>query len=292
MTHKWAGVGMHYGGGKAVLAVPLLLADNERIGLLERYGDLLRQLHGAYATGADLGTGTEEMTIIATRTRWVHGFDPKTGDPLDPGPFTAAGVRGGIRGALGHLFGERDPARRVILVEGVGGVGAPLARRLAEDGAKLLLADLDQGKAERLAEELGAETVPFRDVVSTRCDVYAPCAVGATLNAETIPRLGCHVVAGSANNQLAETADADLLAKRGILYVPDFIVNAGGAMGVCLLEEGRDPEAVRARVEGLEDTVFALLSEATSSRTTPLEAARKHVEATLRAAKASERSWS
>jgi len=285
MTNKFAAVGLARGGAKAVLAVPRTLDAAEREGLLERYGELVESLRGSFFTGPDLGAGPDAMDVIARRTRNVFGLDPAGGDALDPGPFTARGVQAAMHAALDHVFGSPDPAGRSVLIAGLGDVGDPLARGLADAGARLLLSDLDGAKAERLAGELGAKTetrvIPLDAVPDTPCYVYAPCAVGATVNAETIPRFQCRVVAGSANNQLREDADATRLHERGIVYVPDYIGNAGGAIAFLLLHEGADRATVDERVAGIEDSVATILREAAEQSESPLAAARRRVEKML-----------
>ncbi|HZD03308.1 MAG TPA: Glu/Leu/Phe/Val dehydrogenase dimerization domain-containing protein, partial [Longimicrobiales bacterium] len=232
MTRKWAVIDLPYGGGKAVLAVPRPLQGEERRGLLRRFGELLESLKGAFSTGEDLGTTPADMACLATVTRWVKATGVRGGEPVDPGPYTALGVLEGIRAALAAAFGDGELAGRTVLVQGVGDVGEPLARMLSAEGARLLLSDLDHGRVESLAGELQARPVSPDEVYWTACDVYAPCAVGATLNSGTIPQLRCRVVAGSANNQLETEADADALRERGILYAPDYVVNGGGALAL------------------------------------------------------------
>lgn len=221
MTHKWAAMGLPYGGGKSVLAVPERLDGEERRGLLRRFGALLGTLRGAYGTGADLGTTTDDIRVIqSVAPDCVVGLPPADSDrPSDPGPYTARGVAAGIRAALRVRFGAPDPAGRTVLVQGVGGVGEPLARILAAGGAHLVLSDVDGERVAALAEELDADALAPDAVYGAECDVYAPCAVGATLNARTIPLLRCAIVAGSANNQLETAADAGRLRDRGILYL-------------------------------------------------------------------------
>jgi len=214
MTRLGAFHELPYGGGHAVIAVPILQSDGERLRLLERYGDLVRRLNGTFTTRADFGTGPKEMLIVASRTRWVHGFYPSTGDPLDPGPYTAVGVRGGIRAALRHRFGSPEVKGRRIVVEGLGRVGEPLARALAEEGARLTLADLDQHKTVRLARELDADTTLPDEALSTECDVYAPCAVSPLLGAETISQLKCLAVVG-AGRRFLPLISTPLLHERG-----------------------------------------------------------------------------
>lgn len=286
MTYKWAGVGIEYGGGKAVLAIPHPLDQAEKEALWRRYGDFVESLEGAFATGADLGTGPAAMEIVAERTRWVVGT-AQGGKSEDPGPFTARGVFCGLRAAVAHVFGSDALAGRSILVEGLGGVGAPLAKALAAEGAELLLTDLDAAKAEAMAGELGGRAVPLDGAIKRVCDVYAPCAVGATLNAESIPRLGARIVAGSANNQLAVEADAERLHERGIVYAPDYVINAGGALAISLMETGiEDREELFARVETLGQTVAEILAEAAEQGVDPLTAARVRVDRLLAARRA------
>jgi leucine dehydrogenase len=280
MTAKWAALGFRKGGGKAVLALSRPLDEEERRGLLRRYGDLLESLRGAFGTGEDLGTTPEDMRTIAERTRYVHGVSG--GDVEDPGPFTARGVVAGIRAALGHVFGSGDPAGRTVLIQGVGDVGEPVARELAEAGAELLLSDLDTSRVEALARELGARIVPAGEVYGTSCDVFAPCAVGAVINARTIPELACRIVAGSANNQLETTADAVRLLEREILYAPDYIINGAGALAFGLMELGvTDRDELMRRVEQIGPTLEGIFREAADRRESPLEASRRMVQRAL-----------
>ncbi len=287
MTYKWAGVDLPLGGGKAVIAIPRPLDEDTKQGLFRRYGRFLESLKGAYATGADLGTGPQAMVIIAEETRWVVGTAQNEGVSRDPGPFTAHGVFLGIGRTMESLHGSTSLEGRSILVEGLGGVGAPLSRALAAAGAQLILADLDAAKAESMAKELAGRAIPLADVVSTACDIYAPCAIGATLNSRSIPRLAAKAVAGSANNQLAEAEDADRLHQRGILYAPDYIINAGGAMAIHLIqEEGLDDDGIMDRVEIIGRTLQSIFAEATAEGISPLAVARRQVEKLLESRRA------
>lgn len=282
MTYKWAGVEFPCGGGKAVIAIPRPLTDDEKSGLFRRYGQFLESLRGAYATGADLGTGPQAMVVIAQHTQWVVGTAKNDEISRDPGPFTARGVFLGIERTIESLYGDTDLSGRSILVEGLGGVGEPLTRSLAAAGADLILADLDHGKAEAMAAEVGGRAVALAEVITTPCDIYAPCAIGATLNAETIPKLAAKAVAGSANNQLAEPEDAARLHERGILYAPDYIINAGGAMAIVLIrDEQLDDGGIMERVSIIGDTVKAILGEAKIEGIDPLLVARRRVDRLL-----------
>ncbi|MFQ5679339.1 MAG: Glu/Leu/Phe/Val dehydrogenase dimerization domain-containing protein [Gemmatimonadota bacterium] len=282
MTRKWAVVDVPFGGGKAVIALARPLSDEERPGLLERYARTLNALDGLFGTGEDLGSTTADMAFLRERSEWVFGVDPDTGEVTDPGPFTALGVLAGLRAALGHVFGDEGLCGRFVLVQGVGDVGAPLARMAAQAGAQVLVCDTDTERAERLAVELDGRVVSPDEVYDTPCDVYAPCAVAATLNEESIPRLKCRIVAGSANAQLAVPADADRLRERGILYAPDYVVNAGGATAFGALAEGvADEEEIRLRVLRLQEVLTEIFQEAAEREESPVHAAERRATAIL-----------
>lgn len=287
MTYKWATIEFSFGGGKSVLAVPRRLVGAERVALLRRYGELVNTLGGRYSCGPDLGTTPEDMTVIGEVTPYVHGAGRDGHPPIDPGPYTALGVSSGMRAALRHVTGKPDLAGRTVLIQGVGDVGAPLARLVAAAGGRLLLADLDAERARSMAAELGAEVVSPDAVFDTPCDIYAPCAVGAVLNRHTIPRLRCRIVAGSANNQLDTPADADRLQARGILYAPDYVINAGGATALPLLEQGADPGSVRERISGFEQILGAIFDEARERDESPAYAAKRRAERVLAQGRAS-----
>ena len=281
MTYKWAGVDMPFGGGKSVIALSRPLKEEEREHILTSFGELLEALNGAYWTGEDLGTTPSDMAVVARTSRYVHGAGPDGGEPIDPGPYTARGVLAGIQGALEHAVGTPEPEGRSILIQGVGHVGAPLARLLDERGARLLLTDMDGERAAALAREVGGEVVEPERAFDTSCDVFAPCAVGAVLNRETIPRLRCRIVSGAANNQLEGPEDAARLHDRGILYVPDYILNAGGAIALPLLREGRPEAEIFERIDGIRATVLTLLEEAGERGTSPQDAADRLVRRRL-----------
>lgn len=225
MTAKFAVAGLPFGGGKAVIAVPSLPTGEERRELLHRYGRLLCSLGGNYLTGCDMNTTPADLDVIREVCPHVFGHSGGSGEP---GPFTARGVFHGIRASVAHADGSPALDGKTVLVQGVGSVGARLAALLVEDGADVLVTDVDAGRAAEVAERLGARAVDAVDAFETACDVYAPCATGGTLSADTIPLLRCRIVAGAANNQLGEPADAARLRDRGILYAPDFVINSGG----------------------------------------------------------------
>ena len=281
MTYKWACLGIDKGGAKAVLAVPEIPTGEARRGLLLRYGALVESLRGAFGTGEDLGTTPEDMAILAEKTRYVHGIRGE-GEVTDPGPFTAAGVLHGMRAAVREVL-ERETLRDArVAIQGVGDVGAPLARSLRQEGASLILADVDAGRAEALAAELDARTVPASQVYDVECDVFAPCAVGGVLGPDTIPRLRCHIVAGSANNQLADPSqDASLLHAGGIVYVPAYVINAGGALAFATMDGSSDLESLMTRMETIGFTVREILREARNHDESPVASAQRRAERAL-----------
>ena len=182
----------------------------------------------------------------------------------------------GIHASVEHIFGSPDLDGRSVLVQGVGSVGRDLAGYLAEAGARVLVADVDEFAAKRVAKEVGGEVVPARDALSADCDVYAPCAVGGTLGAATIPTLGCRIVAGSANNQLVEPEDAERLHAAAILYAPDYVINAGGVLQLIGTEElGLDPDALEESYVRIGETLRRLYDDADATGVTPAVAAER-----------------
>lgn len=281
MTHKWAAMDFPFGGGKTVLAIPRPLQGEERRGLLHRFGELLNSLGGSYGTGADLGTTTEDMLTIAEVSEYVIGVHGRTEGPMDPSPFTAIGVFEGVRAAVRHRFGSDDLHGRKVLIEGVGAVGASLAGLIADAGGEMIVTDIDRAAAEDVAARVGGCVVDGEDAYAMVCDVLAPCAVGATLNARSIPGIGAAIVAGAANNQLAEPEDADRLHERGILYAPDYVINGGGAMAFTSLYLGADVDEAEGRVRGIGARLEQMFEEAAAGDVSPVVAARAHADRIL-----------
>jgi leucine dehydrogenase len=231
MTYKFAGPGLPYGGGKAVIALPSDFDLQARPALLRRYGALVHQLGGLYFTATDVGTSSADMDIIAeTGAPYVFGRTQARGGAGSTGPATALGVFTGMQVACEQLFGEVSLEGRRVLVQGTGSVGGALIEDLYAAGATVVFSEVDEGAIHRFRDELGLQVVPPEAVYATECDIYAPCALGGVLSASTIPQLKCRAVVGAANNQLAEAKDAERLQARGILYAPDYVVNAGGAI--------------------------------------------------------------
>ena len=274
MTAKLAVADLGLGGGKAVLAMPKIPQGDERSALLHRYGDIVASLGGSFITSSDVGTGESDMDVIADRTEHVFGRSVAKGGAGDPGPFTAVGVFHGIKASLAHVYGSDDLSGRTVLVQGVGSVGAALAELLGREGAVVLVADLDGERARTIAASVGGSAVEAGDAIATECDVYAPCALGATLSTESVPQLRCRIVAGSANNQLAQPEAADLLRAAGILYAPDYVINAGGAIAINFLElNGRSQADVDAALVRIGDTLRAIYVRADTEGITTAAAA-------------------
>jgi len=237
MTYKFAVPDISRGGGKAVISIPSNLDLQSRSDLLRRYGRLVHQLGGLFYTGPDVGTTPSDMDIIAeTGAPYVFCRTPAAGGAGSPGPFTALGVFAGIQAACEHLFGETSLRGRRVLVQGAGDVGGNLIRYLCLAGAEVVFSEVDEGLIRRFRDELGLQFVPAEAVYTTECNIFAPCALGGVLNANTIPQLKCRAVGGGANNQLSGLKDAENLRARGILYAPDYVINVGGAMAILGLE--------------------------------------------------------
>jgi leucine dehydrogenase len=284
MTRKLAVAGLPFGGGKAVLAVPELPSGKQRRALFLRYGDLVDSLGGTYRTSSDMNTGEDDMDVIGERTRYVFGRSLEAGGAGSPAPPTAVGVFHGIRASLAHVFGSDELAGRRVIVQGAGGVGSVLAEHLAGSGAAVAVADIDPTRAQLVADRVGGAPLSADDVLETECDVYAPCAVGGTLSVETVPRLRCRIVAGSANNQLAEAAAAELLRERGVLYAPDYVINVGGALAIVALEQlGWDKSEVDAALAQIGETLRDVFKRADERGTSTAAAADLLVDERLAA---------
>lgn len=274
MTFKAAVADLPLGGGKGVIMVPggMSLSRARRQAALLDFGDTVAALQGSYITAEDVGTSSRDMSVIAQRTSHVAGLSRRHGGSGDPSPATALGVQAGIRAACERAFGTPTLRARSVAVIGLGHVGSRVARLCRRDGAALLLSDVDGSKRE-LAEQLDASWTTPEKALESEVDVVAPCALGGVLNDDTVPRLRCRVIAGAANNQLADERIADLLADREILWAPDFVVNAGGIINIAEELNHYDPAVARRRVRAIADTLGQIFDEAEATGTTPLAAA-------------------
>ena len=285
MTVKFAVSGFAFGGGKTVIAVAELPRGAERAALLRRYGETVASLGGSFWTGADMNTTPADLDVVAETCPYVFGRSAENGGSGEPGPTTARGVFHGIQASLAHALGSPAPSGRTVLVQGVGSVGARLAELLADAGATVLVTDVDASRADEVAERLGARVVAPAEALRTECDVYAPCATGATLSARTIPGLRCRVVAGAANNQLESPEDADRLRERGILYAPDYVINAGGIFHYVGIEVlGWDDQALEQALQGIGDTLAEVFRRSEADGVSTARAADDLARARLDAA--------
>jgi len=236
MSYKYAVSNIPRGGAKAVIALPDSFDPTQRADLLRRYGKLIHQLGGLFETGPDVGTSPDDMDIISeTGDPYIFCRTPQKGGAGDSGPATALGVFSGMQAVCEQLFNDPSLKAKRVLVQGTGSVGYPLIQLLLEAGAEVLFSEVDEAAVARLRNN--KLTFVHTDAIfDTPCDIFAPCALGGILNKDTIPRLKCLAVAGGANNQLAEPADAERLSGRQILYAPDYAINIGGAMAIIGME--------------------------------------------------------
>ncbi|MDZ7894438.1 MAG: Glu/Leu/Phe/Val dehydrogenase dimerization domain-containing protein [Sphingobium sp.] len=267
MSYKNAMAGLPMGGAKGVI-----LADEARTKtpeLLAAFGRAVESLGGRYVTAEDVGISEADMGVIAKETRHVSGLPVAAGSAGgDPGPFTATGVFLGVKAAIKRALGKNSAQGVHVAIQGVGSVGGGLARHLAAEGAKLTLADVDSARAAALAAELGAQVVDANAIVGIEADVFSPNALGAILNEYSIPLLKVAAVAGGANNQLATPADAARLHDRGILYAPDYVINAGGIINVALEYLGQgDRDEVNARIAQIPSRLDTIWDESAATAT-------------------------
>ncbi|MFZ5646657.1 MAG: Glu/Leu/Phe/Val dehydrogenase dimerization domain-containing protein [Bacillota bacterium] len=271
MTYKAAVAGLPLGGGKAVIIGDSKKDKSEA--LLRAFGRFVHSLGGMYITAEDVGTCQQDMDLIRQETPHVVGVSPQFVGSGDPSPFTALGVFYGMKAAAEFVWGSTDLKDKVVSVQGVGHVGYNLCKLLHKSGARLVVCDVYPDNAWRAAVDFGAQVVEPGDIYHRKVDIFAPCALGAVVNNSTVNRLKCMVVAGAANNVLAADRHGDVLHKRGILYVPDYVINAGGLINVADELHGYNPERVTARVEGIYHTVREILSRAHKVGRPPFRAA-------------------
>lgn len=269
MSYKNAMAGLPAGGGKAVI-----LADSNRTKtpeMLAAFARAVDGLGGQYITAQDVGMSEADMVSLSQRTTHVAGLPGQGGG--DPGPYTARGVYLGVKAAAKRALGTDDMKGVRVAIQGVGSVGGGLARYLAEAGAELILADIDAARAAALAEELGGISVSTEAVLSADADIVSPCALGAILNEESIASIKAKAVAGGANNQLATGSEGRLLVDRGILYAPDYVINAGGIISVLRHIDSAGDDEINARIDRIPDRLEAVWQESAATGATPAEVA-------------------
>jgi leucine dehydrogenase len=275
MTLKAAAAGLELGGGKGVIAAPGRPPQGalRRAALLD-FGELVDSLEGRYITAEDVGSSAADMEVIAERTPHVVGRDASRGGGGDPSPSTALGVLAAARACAARSLGVRSLAGRRVAVVGVGHVGSSLAGMLAEEGAELLLTDIDRSRR-ALAEALGARWLEPEQILNAECEVLAPCALGGLIGPEAVAELRCRIVCGAANNVLAGAGTAELLERRGIVFAPDFIANAGGLIQVYAEHRRLDPAWARERVLAIERRVGEVLDAGAAEGLDAVTAARR-----------------
>ncbi|WP_104194020.1 Glu/Leu/Phe/Val dehydrogenase family protein [Cryobacterium sp. M25] len=287
MTLKNAAAGLNLGGGKSVIHVPLgtELSEAERRDVMLDLGDAIESLDGAYMTAEDVGTNAESMAIVKERTDHVCGLPAASGGVGEPADATAAGVYASVLATLDALFGSREVSGRHIVISGLGQVGGRLAGELAAAGARLTVSDVNLGK-QQFAAGLGATWVPVDEVHHVPADLFVPCGLGGVLTARVIGELNVLGVVGAANNQLAQPEGAAQLDARGILWAPDFVVNAGGVIYLALASEpNADRAVVTERVAAIGDVVAQIFTDAREQGITTLAAAERLAAARLEAAR-------
>jgi len=273
MTLKNAVAELPFGGAKSVIVDDGRIED--RVALMRSFGEFVASARGDYLPGVDMGTATGDLAIVAGSGAEVSCSG------ADPSPWTAAGTHAAIAAAARHVLGAASLESVSVLVQGAGHVGGALAARLALDGVDVLLADSNADRAREVAAATGAGIVHPSEVIGTRCDVFAPCAIAGVLSAETIARLDCRIVAGAANEILDGEGCDELLAARGIAYVPDFVANAGGVVQIHALRSGWDVPRLTREIERIGERARMLLERAARAGTTPLAEAHALAERRL-----------
>jgi leucine dehydrogenase len=276
MTYKAAIAGLDLGGGKAVIIGDPKRDKTEE--LLRAYGRFIESLGGRYITAEDIGTSREDMDTVRRETRWVTGVSKRLGGSGDPSPVTAWGVLQGLKACAEESLRTSSLEGVRVVVQGVGKVGYHLVKHLTESGAVVTVADVDVDAVARTVKEFGVETVEPDKAHAVECEIYAPCALGGVIRDDTLPNLKCKIVAGAANNQLERPEHGAALADLGILYAPDFVINAGGLINVADELIGYDPERAMKHVEEVYRTLREVFRRARLEQMTPAEAASRLAE--------------
>jgi leucine dehydrogenase len=276
MTYKAAVAGLNLGGGKAVIIGDNKVRDREM--LMRAHGRAIDSLGGRYITAEDVGVSVEDMDFVHMETEFVVGIQGRSGDPS---PVTAYGVYRGIKACALKKYGDDSLSDHSVAVQGAGHVGYYLCQLLAEEGAKLFVTDIDEAKVGRVAEDLGAEAVAPEEIYDVEADIFAPCALGAIINDDTLPRLNVDIVAGAANNQLASQAHDNELEERGIMYAPDYVINAGGLINVYSELAGWSLERSKRKAGEIYNVLLDIFDLAASAGITSGEAADRVAEQRL-----------
>ncbi|MGQ0649726.1 MAG: Glu/Leu/Phe/Val dehydrogenase dimerization domain-containing protein [Gemmatimonadaceae bacterium] len=286
MTYKNAVAGLNLGGGKAVI-----IGDNrtmKREMIFRAHGRFVESLGGRYITAEDVGTSTADMDFVHMETEYVAGLATRSGDPS---PVTARGVYRAIQASAKHRWGSDSVAGKTVAVQGLGNVGYYLCRELHEQGAKLVVTDIDMVRVKRAVDEFGARAVELDQIYAVQADIFAPCALGGVVNDETMPRLRVEIVAGAANNQLLEERHGVELEKRGILYAPDFVANAGGVINVYSELAGWTSDRALRKADEIYETMLGVFDIAREQGIPTYEAADRLAERRLQAVGSLVKTW-
>ncbi len=286
MTYKAAVAGLSLGGGKSVVMADHGTQDREAV--FRAHGRFIESLKGRYITAEDVGTSPADMDHIHLETEHVVGLQGRSGDPS---PVTSYGVYRGIKAAAKVRFGSDSLAGKTIAVQGCGHVGYYLCGYLHEEGARLVVTDIDTDKVKRVVEEFRAKAVGLDEIYGVQAEIFAPCALGAVINDGTIKQLKVKIVAGGANNQLAEERHGDLLEEKGILYAPDYVLNAGGLINVNSELEGWSAERAKRKAGEIYDTLLRLFDLAKEEGIPTYRAADRLAERRIAAVAKLKRTW-
>ncbi len=274
MTFKSAITGLNLGGGKAVIIGDAKTQKTPE--LMKRFGEFVHSLGGKYITAEDVGMETSDMDLVRDVTPYVTGISESRGGSGNPSPITAYGVFMGMKAAAKFKFGSDVLEDKSVLVQGIGHVGESLVEHLTNEGAKVVISDINQERLEAVSKKYGASIYKGNDVYSENVDIYAPCALGATINDDTINKIQAKIIAGAANNQLAEEArHGKTLQEKGIVYAPDFLINAGGIINVYAELEGYGKTEIMRKTENIYNTTLEILTNADKNGVTTQEAALK-----------------
>ena len=272
MTYKAAITGLNLGGGKAVIIGDAKKDKSE--GLMKKFGEFVDSLGGKYITAEDVGMTTEDMKYVRSETKFVTGIPKSMGGSGDPSPVTAYGVYMGMKASAKYKWGNDNLENKTIVVQGIGHVGETLVKYLIKEGADVIINDIDQNKIKSCVEKYNIKSVTEEHLYSLKMDIYAPCALGATINPTTLSQLKCAIIAGAANNQLEnESRDSVLCSKKGICYAPDFLINAGGLINVYSELKGYSQEKALDQTKSIYNTTLEIFREAELNGVTTNEAA-------------------
>ncbi len=284
MTFKSAITGLNLGGGKAVILGDAKTQKTPE--LMLKFGEFVHSLGGRYITAEDVGMATSDMDLVRTVTPYVTGISEDKGGAGNPSPITAYGVYMGMKAAAKYKFGSDVLEDKIVYVEGIGNVGEALVEHLSNEGAKVIISDINQSRLEEVRDRYSVKIYEGKDLHSEQMDIYAPCALGATVNDTTVAKLEAKIIAGAANNQLAnEVTHGKMLQTKGIAYAPDFLINAGGIINVYAELENYGKKEIMRKTENIYNTTLEIFSKAEQSGLTTHQAALEIAQARIEARK-------